>query len=219
MLWFGSGSIFGPLWGAGVMPIKAKIFCAALVFAAAFLAPNQARAQAECPAFPKLQFWGDLTHGSVRAYIEERFGGDWNAYINKLERIKTGLQGIHGRGKGAVIKLKGRRVKLKGAKLGDYLQLSGVRLGVVRCLAEEAEADSLQNFATAAGGNDEKAATNFPKPEAKRQGYQTYVTLPQNLVEKLRQQAERRSLLENRKVSVNYIIVRSLKSRFLRDTD
>ncbi len=201
-----------------MIPIKVKIFSLALVFAtAAFVAPHQARAQAECPAFPKLQFWGDLTHGSMRTYVDDRFGGDWDAYIGKLERISAGLQGIHRRGKGAVIKLKGRKVTLKGAKLDDYLQLSGTRLNVVRCLAEEAGINDLQNFATAAGGND--AASNFSKPVAKRQGYRTYVTLPQNLVAKLRKQAERRSLLENRKVSVNDIIVRSLKSRYLRGAD
>lgn len=205
---------FPGLLEAGAIAIKTKIFCAALAFAtAAFLAPHQARAQAACPAFPKLQFWGDLSHGSVRAYVEDRFDGDWNDYIGRLERIKNGLQGIHGRGKGAVIKFKGRRVTLKGAKLGDYLQLSGVRLGVVRCLAEEAEINDLQNFATAAGGND--TPSDFPKPAVKREGYRTYVTLPLSLVAKLRKQATRRSLIEGQKVSVNDIIVRSLKSRYL----
>ena len=153
-----------------------------------------------------------MSHGSVRAYVEDRFGGDWDAYIDKLERISAGLLGIHGRGKGAIIRLKGRKVTLKGVGLSDYMQLSSVRLGVVRCLAEEA--DSLQDFATAAGGND--THSDSPKPAAKRQDYRIIVTLPQSLVAKLRKQATRRSLIENQKVSVNDIIVRSLKSRYLR---
>ena len=86
------------------------------MLAAAFLAPNPARAQAACPAFPKLQFWGDMSHGSVRAYVEDRFGGDWDAYIDKLERISAGLLGIHGRGKGAIIRLKGRKVTSEGRR-------------------------------------------------------------------------------------------------------
>ena len=94
------------------------------------------------------------------------------------------------------------------------MQLSSVRLGVVRCLAEEAEADSLKDFTTAAGGND--THSDSPKPAAKRQDYRIIVTLPQSLVAKLRKQATRRSLIENQKVSVNDIIVRSLKSRYLR---
>ncbi len=181
--------------------------------------PHQAHAQAACPAFPKLQFWGDLTHDSMRTYVDNRFDGDWDAYIDKLERIKAGLQGIHGRGKGAVIKLKGRRVILKGAKLGDYLQLSGIRLGVVRCLAEEAEINNLQNFATAAGGDGATITSDLPKPAAKRDDYRTFVTLPQSLVAKLRKRAERRSRIENQKVSVNDIIVRALKNRYGRDGD
>ena len=155
-----------------------------------------------------------MSHGSVRAYVKDRFGGDWDAYIDKLERISAGLLGIHGRGKGAIIRLKGRKVTLKGVGLSDYMQLSSVRLGVVRCLAEEAEADSLQDFASAAGGND--THSDSPKPAAKRQDYRIIVTLPQSLVAKLRKQATRRSLIENQKVSVNDIIVRSLKSRYLR---
>ena len=154
-----------------------------------------------------------MSHGSVRAYVEDRFGGDWDAYIDKLERISAGLLGIHGRGKGAIIRLKGRKVTLKGVGLSDYLQLSSVRLGVVRCLAEEAEADSLQDFAAAAGNDTH---SDSPKPAAKRQDYRIIVTLTQSLVDKLRKQATRRSLIENQKVSVNDIIVRSLKSRYLR---
>ena len=69
-------------------------------------------------------------------------------------------------------------------------------------------------MATAAAGND--THSDSPKPAAKRQDYRIIVTLPQSLVAKLRKQATRRSLIENQKVSVNDIIVRSLKSRYLR---
>ena len=188
---------------------KTNFFAVVLFSALGVLAfPHQAKA--ECAPFPKFEFWGDLTHGSVQTYVEDRFDGDWDAYIDKLQRIITGLQGIHGRGKAAVIKLKNRRVTLKGTKLGDYLQLSGARLSVVRCLVETAEIKDLQNFATSAGETDAKDTSNFPKPVAKREGYRTYVTLPLSVVAKLRKQAVRQSLIEGRKVSVNDLIVRSL---------
>jgi len=197
---------------------KIKFPAAGLLFATAvFFAPNQALA--ECSPFPKVELWGDMSHASVRAYVGSRFDGDWGTYIKKLNNIKAGLQDIQRRGKGAVIKLKGQRVILKDNKLADYLQLTDERIGIVHCLAEQAEAASLQNFTTAAGGNDSQAGSGFPKPVEKRQDYRTYVTLPMQLVEKLRKQAERRSVLENRKVSVSDIIVRSLKRSYATATE
>ena len=171
-------------------------------------------ASAECQAFPKIEFWGDMSHTSVRDYVETRFDGDWDTYIEKLERIKKGLEGIQKRGKGAVIKRKGRRVTLRGGKLGNYIQLSGKRIDVVRCLADNAEIDDLQNFATAAGGDTQDISYNLPAPADKTEVYRTYVTLPLALVAELREQAKRRSFIENRKVSVNDIITRSLRQRY-----
>ena len=192
-------------------------FLAAVFFSALGILAFPHQAKAECAPFPKLEFWGDLTHDSTRSYVERRYDGDWDAYIDKLKRIMAGVQGIHARGKGALIKLKGRRMRLKGPELGDYLQLSGARLSVVRCLAEQAESYDLQNFATAAGGTDNPGAREtsyFPKPAAKEEVYRTYVTLPLSLIVKLRKLAVRRSLIEDRKVSVNDVIVRSLISRY-----
>jgi len=190
---------------------KTNFFAVVLFSALGVLAfPHQAKAQGECAPFPKFEFWGDLTHGSVRTYVKDRFDGDWDAYIDKLEKIITGLQGIHERGKGAVIKLKNRRVTPKGTKLDDYLQLSGARLSVVRCLAETAGIKDPRNVATPAAETDAKDTADLPKPVAKRKGYRTYVTLPQSVIAKLREQAARQSLIEGRKVSVNDLIVRSL---------
>ena len=171
-------------------------------------------ASAECQAFPKIEFWGDMSHTSVRDYVETRFDGDWDTYIEKLERIKKGLENIQKRGKGAVIKRKGQRITLRGGKLGDYIQLSGKRIDVVRCLADNAEIDDLQNFATAAGGDTRDISYNLPAPVDKTEVYRTYVTLPLALVAELRKQAKRRSFIENRKVSVNDIITRSLRQRY-----
>ena len=50
--------------------------------------------------------------------------------------------------------MKGRKVVLKGEKLLNYLRLSNTRINIVRCLADEMDAAGLQDFATAAGGND-----------------------------------------------------------------
>ncbi len=193
---------------------KAKLFAILLLPAIAVLSiPNGASA-AECPAFPKLSFWGVLSHGSVQQYVEQKFDGDWDAYIEKLEYIKKGLRGIHDRGKGALIKMKGRKVVLKGEKLGNYLQLSETRIGIVRCLADEMEASGLQDFATAAGGNGPVEVEKYTPPARIQDSYRTFLTLPSDLVAKLRKRAVRRSLIENQKVSVNDIITRTLESEF-----
>lgn len=171
-------------------------------------------ASAACRAFPEVEFWEGMSHASVRDYVETKFDGDWSTYIERLERIKKGLENIQKRGKGAIIKRKGRRITLRGGKLGNYIRLSDKRIDVVRCLADNAEMDSLQNFATAAGGDAQDNSYNFPAPVEKSEGYRTYVTLPQTLVVELRKQAKRRSLIENHKVSVNDIIVWSLQQRY-----
>ena len=193
-----------------MVKIKNKLLAAFLFSAVAALSFPTPSA-AECPDFPKLSFWGDLNHDSVQLYVETKFEGDWDAYIERLQYIKKGLQEIHGRGKGAMIKMKGRKVVFKGEKLRNYLRLSNTRIAVVRCLAEEMEVAGLQDFATAAGGNDP-----LETAEAPQEDYRTFVILPTKLIVKLRKQAIHRSLVENQKVSVNDIITRTLRSEFAR---
>ena len=135
-----------------------------VVFALLLASP----ASAECRAFPKLEFWGNMCH----------------------------------------------RVTLRGIKLGNYIQLSDKRMDIVRCLAEQAEMADLQNFETAAGGNAQENSSKFSSPVEKNEGYRTYVTIPRTLAVELRKQAARRSLIENRDVSVNDIIVRALRMKY-----
>ena len=186
------------------------VFALGIVFPLLLSSP----ASAECQAFPKLEIWRDMTHTSVRNYVETKFDGEWDVYIEKLERIRKGLERIQQRGKGAVVRLKGRSITLRDEKLGNYIQLSGERMDVVRCLAEQAEFSDLQNFTTAAGGNAQDNSSDFPSSGESRDDYRTFVTLPQSLVVELRKQATRRSLIENHKVSVNDIITRSLRKQY-----
>ena len=156
-----------------------------------------------------------MSHASVQNYVETKFEGDWEDYLEKLENIKIGLEGILIRGKGAVVKMKGRRVTLRGVKLAYYIQKSNERIAVARCLADGSDIAGLQNFATAAGGNDTRAGSSyFPDPDKKSEEYRTLVTLPLSLVAEMRKRAIQRSFIENRKVSVNDIIARSLRRQF-----
>ncbi|MBC8337681.1 MAG: hypothetical protein H8E39_03225 [Alphaproteobacteria bacterium] len=205
--------------GLKVKKFTARTFSTFAV-SAAFVLFFSGYASAECPSFPKFSFWGNLSHVSVKNYVETRMDGDWPGYIEKLEKIKTGLESIHLRGKAAVLKLKGNRVTLQGENLSDYIQMSEKRLNVARCLAEEVEMAELQNFATAAGGNNtpdssQELSSNFLLPaEREQKVYRTYVTLPGRLVSKLNKRATRLSYIENRTVSVNDVITRSLQRRF-----
>ena len=72
----------------------------------------------------------------------------------------------------------------------------------------------LQNFETAAGGNAQENSFKLGSPVEKNEGYRTYVTIPRTLAVELRKQAARRSLIENRDVSVNDIIVRALRMKY-----
>ncbi|MDA1091153.1 MAG: hypothetical protein O3A85_12680 [Proteobacteria bacterium] len=185
-----------------------------LLPALAFLSfPNNASA-AECPAFPKLSFWGDLSHDSVQSYVDSKFDGDWGAYIERMGDISRGLKEIHDRGKSALVTLKDRKVVLEGGKLGNYILLSKTRLKIIRCLAEANDTAAIQNFATAAGGNDANTTPVSLNQINAANEYRTYLRLPGSLVAKLRKQAVRRSLVENQQVSVNDIITRTLKSEF-----
>ena len=94
-----------------------------------------------------------MSHASVSNYVETRLDGEWGVYIEKLEKTKNSLEDIQKRGKGAVLKLNGKRVTLRGKNLGNYILLSGDRLEIVRCLADQASMAGLHSVTTAEGGD------------------------------------------------------------------
>ena len=177
--------------------------------------PNHGLAQSDtqgCPAFPKVEFWGDLTHQSVRRYVKQTHAGNWVDYLNQLQRQYETLANIQDRGTGAIIKRQGRKVRLAGKQLDKYIHLSSQRLSIVGCLAEHEDALGMEDFSTAAGTPDKDIATT-PPPQ-KRSGSKglerTDVTLPKKLLTKLRKAAVRQSLKDANKKSVNDLIVEIL---------
>lgn len=130
-----------------------KVYLAAVLFmAVSILLP--AAAAAECDPFPRFKIWGNLTHGKVQSYVDRKLDGDWQPYLSHLEKQLAGVKGIMARGKPARIRSKGKLVNLAGDDLVNYVRLSEARLDVARCLAEEAEIASLNDFSTAAGGGE-----------------------------------------------------------------
>jgi len=86
-----------------------------------------------CGDIPKVPWWGNASHGSIIAYVNNRNDGDWNAYIAKWERQLAKLQGIHSKG-GTVIAPK-LGTRLKGPTLGKYITQVSDRVAATRCLA------------------------------------------------------------------------------------
>lgn len=195
------------------LPLSGKWFAVSTAVAvAAFSLP--AFAQSDCPPFPKITFWGEMTHASVRQHVEDKLAGNWVSYLNQLQRQQTTLTKIHQRDSGAVIKRKGKKIRLAGEQLGKYLKFSQRRISVVQCLAEMEEATGLADFATAAG-TPSKAPVKKKASKSFRSGGEamdrTFITLPKSLLVKLRKKAVRKSLKTTKRVTVNEIIVEILK--------
>ncbi len=105
----------------------------------------------ECQAFPKLKLWGNFTHERVKNMVATRLEGDWDSYLGRLDaRLRT-IKDMQINDQELVLTYKGKRYGIKGGKLALYVHASKVRRDVVECLAEEAVAENLENFATAAG--------------------------------------------------------------------
>ena len=123
--------------------------------AAAFLFSGAAKA--ECPPFPTVAWWGELSHDKAVRYVAKKYDGDWSPYVKKWQRQLSKVEMIRDRG-GSIV-FKKQRIKLKDGALGAYVGKLEQRLSVIRCLAEEdeirsAEAEELDKFPTAAGSND-----------------------------------------------------------------
>ena len=176
--------------------------------------PLPAMAETACPSFPKVSFWGKLTHDSTRQHVKDKLKGDWGAYLERLQRQQTTLRKIHQRGSGAVIKRKGKKIRLAGDQLEKYLKFAQRRISVVQCLAEMEEATGLADFATAAG-TPSKAPVMKKASKSFRSGGdakdRTFITLPKSLLVMLRKKAARKSLKTTKKVTVNDVIVEILK--------
>ena len=187
----------------------ALVFAAAITVVLAF----PVHAQTKCPAFPKVTFWGEMTHDSVRRHVDDKLTGDWPRYLKQLKRQQAALSRIHDRGAGAVIKRKGRKIKLVGKQLAKYLYYYKKRISVVSCLAKMNSVAGLADFSTAAG--TPKDSTPKGKTKAAAPGKdgmeRTFITLPKKLFTKLRKKAVRQSLKDARKISVNEIITEILE--------
>jgi hypothetical protein len=92
-------------------------------------------AAAECPPYPTVAWWDNLTHENTRRYVAQVHGGDWKLYIAKWRHQLLNLESIHGRGGAGMIRSQG--VRLHGEELRQYIDKVKERIAVVECLARE----------------------------------------------------------------------------------
>jgi len=118
------------------------------------LSPTTASAQ--CKEFPAYPMWKTLSHDSAKDYVRRKLKGDWTPYINHLKKQLGSIEKIIANGKGARLKHRGETITLRGEKLKQYQRASRDRFDVVQCLAEEMELAALDNFATAAGDEEQE---------------------------------------------------------------
>jgi len=128
-------------------------------------------AHAICGDIPQVKAWGGMTNARVERYIDKKLDGDWQPYVDHLEKQLSSVKAIRESGQSAKIRYKGQLIKLSGNRLDAYIQASEKRFEVVSCLAEQSDgfmAASLNNFATAAGSaTDEDPVDEVPAKQAR----------------------------------------------------
>lgn len=117
------------------------------------------KAMAECAPYPKIAIWNELTHEFARRLVNQKYDGDWDAYLVNLERYERKLKGIHSKGLPARITWREKKLRVKGARLLSFLKLVNKRISITRCLADTT---SIANFSTAAGGTDQSDTPDRP---------------------------------------------------------
>ncbi len=118
-------------------PIIRRFVAVALFagFAVGFGGQAKAEETAQCEAFPKVAWWGKMSHQRVIRYVNRKYGGDWKRYIAKWKRQLKVMVDIYDRDGTAIIKK--RDIKLNGDKLEEYIINVAKRISVTRCLASQ----------------------------------------------------------------------------------
>ncbi|MDA0305680.1 MAG: hypothetical protein O3B76_05260 [Proteobacteria bacterium] len=126
-----------------MVTVRSVLFIAVIIIGTFAQGNNKGNsyAQTACPSFPQVPWWTGLSHESVAALVEDRFGGDWDLYARAWEGQLKKLRRIRANGSAAVVRNKaqqGKKVTLRGAKLVSYIANVRQRLAVTRCLAKQA---------------------------------------------------------------------------------
>lgn len=100
----------------------------------AVLAESIAAKAARCPALPNVVWW-KTTHVKIVKYVDRKYSGDWDPYIQKWVAYKKKMQGIL-ESKGTAL-VKSRDIRLNGKNLAAHIIQIEQRLVVTRCLQQK----------------------------------------------------------------------------------
>ncbi len=125
--------------------MKTKKTILSFSLALAFFVLTASSARANCEAFPKVPWWGNLNHVTAETFVARKFKGDWNPYVSKWSNQVDKLKDVYARESSVFVNYKGQKVKIAGNALANYIKLVTKRVFVIQCLAKNIT-DS--NFAT-----------------------------------------------------------------------
>ena len=89
---------------------------------------------ASCPALPNVVWW-KTTHVKIVNYVDRKYGGNWNPYIQKWENYKFKMENILERDGTALVK--SRNIRLRGEQLARHITQIEQRIVVTRCLQQK----------------------------------------------------------------------------------
>lgn len=131
----------------GVIKFVFAAFLLMIVSAAAM--GQEQRSASACPALPQVSWWTS-NQKDIVALVDQRYGGDWDSYIERWDDYRRRMQAIYDKGSVAIVK--SRDLQLEGEALADHIEDIKARIETTKCLALENGAKNLENFQTAAGG-------------------------------------------------------------------
>lgn len=132
----------------GIIKFVFALFALIIVSTAAM---GQERAAASaCQPLPQVSWWTS-NQQDVVTLVDQRYGGDWDSYIERWDAYRRRMQAIYDKGSAAIVK--SQDLHLEGEALAKHIDDIKARISATKCLALENGAQNLENFQTAAGGD------------------------------------------------------------------
>jgi hypothetical protein len=123
---------------------KKTIWSFSLAFIIVVMAASSA--QAECDAFPRVPWWGDLSHVATKAFVARKHEGNWSPYVKKWLKQVDKLKDLQKRESAVFVRYRGKKVKIDGKALVNYIKLVSKRVGVIRCLSKISTDPKMINY-------------------------------------------------------------------------
>ncbi len=118
--------------------IKAKAVIAGMVMMTGTMImttqPNNEAQAASCPDLPEVKWW-KTNHDKIVNYVEQRYRGKWELYLDKWRDYKNKMRAIHEKDGTAIVKSRG--IRLRGATLEKHIGDIEKRILVTQCLQEK----------------------------------------------------------------------------------